>query len=109
MARKVTSGDPNAAHEYQRRDKESIIEDGDGHDYATLSGEAVGMSAEELLDYAQRQIREHDEQLETILRHVPRKHENRIKRLYEPRSAALGAIHAASILIGNARRPLEKP
>lgn len=108
MARELKKGNDQGPSVLDRSDTEHIRSDG-GSPYTTavLKGEEIGMSPDELLKYALGQMEEHKEMVDRLLRHVPRKHEEKIKALSGPERRAKEAVRASSILIGNARRPLE--
>jgi hypothetical protein len=99
--RRIRKGDPSARASYDREDREYVTLYGERRS-VTLYGEAVGMSAEELLIHARAKIREHKELIDLLLRHVPRKFERKVDALDAPCSAAEEAIAAVEILIANA-------
>lgn len=107
MARTLHKGNPDSPHSYERKDSETVSWDGASYRTAKLVGEEVGMSPEELLEYAVTQLREYESTVNKLLRHVPRKLEEKVKRVHDPNYRAREAIQAVGILIANARRPLE--
>lgn len=72
-----------------------------------IEGDMLGMNAEELLAFAIKKMREEHGLVDKLMQHLPRKFEERIKALRDPRHEAERAVVAASILVGNARKPLE--
>lgn len=98
-------GRPEAASEHVGSDV-----DGRGlRSSVSLSGEAIGRTPEGLLEYALERLDERDAKIEKLLRHLPRRFEDRVKALSKPAYDARQAIVAVELLIGNARHVLDEP
>lgn len=89
--------------------RETVAPDGNHGSTAWLEGEAINMTPEQLLEYARERMRERDALIEKLLKHLPRKFEDRIKALSRPKREAENALHAVEILLGNLRLTLESP
>lgn len=100
---------------YTEREHEVISLDAEERRFSnsvSLHGEAIGLSAEELLAFARRRINERNILIDRLMRWVPRKYEERIKALDQPSSEVMDALRAVEMLIANARlgaTALEKP
>ena len=93
-------GRPEAAHEDVRLDGEHYSST------ATLRGDYIGAPPEVLLELALDQLYEREKLVADLLRHVPRKFEEKVKALDSPMYEARQAIAAAHYLIENARGAL---
>lgn len=71
-----------------------------------LHGQAIGMTPEELLALARERYGEHEKLVDKLLRHLPRKFEERVKALSAPRHEADRALQAVEIMLANARHAL---
>jgi len=99
-------GRPEAAYEQVR------LDDARASMGATLRGDYIGAPPDVLLELALDALHEREKLVADLLRHVPRKHEEKIKALDEPYREARAAIAAAAYLIDNARTalaPVEHP
>lgn len=104
MARKFKPGDPKGRWESDREPSERITEDSDRFSRdVTLYGEEIGKTPEELLEYALEKIKQYEGKVDVLLRHVPRKYEEKIKKLAKPLERARRAIEAVNILLVNRR------
>lgn len=75
----------------------------------TLYGEMVGMTPTELLEHAVDLIGAYRSQVDALMQYVPRKHEQKVKALDEPRHDAEKAIAAVKILIENQQAVFAAP
>jgi hypothetical protein len=89
--------------------QETVSSDGDECACVWLTGDAIGMSPEDLLAFALGRLAARDHEIEHLLRHLPRKFEDRVEALNWPRREAESAINAAAILIRNTRHALAEP
>lgn len=77
-----------------------------------LYGDAIGRSPEDLLALARSRYSRHKKLVDKLLRHLPRKFEERVKALSEPLHEADRALDAVEIMLANTRHALaagEKP
>lgn len=77
--------------------------------FAWLYDPAINMTPEQLLEFARERMRARDALIDDLLKYVPRKHEDKIKALSEPKREAESAIHAVELLLGNLRGVLAAP
>lgn len=75
----------------------------------TLYGEAVGMTPEQLLKHARALTAADHEAVADLLKHVPRKYEEKVRALSKPRQEAEAAIRAVEILIANQQAVFAAP
>lgn len=71
-----------------------------------LYGDAIGKTPEELLALARSRYGDHEKLVDKLLRHLPRKFEEKVKALTEPRHEANRALEAVEIMLANARHAL---
>lgn len=71
-----------------------------------LYGDAIGMAPEELLALARQRYSAHEKLVDKLLKHLPRKFEERVKALTEPRHEANRALEAVEIMLANTRHAL---
>jgi hypothetical protein len=98
-------GRPEAACEHVGSDRD----DRGLRSSVTLHGAAIGRTPEGLLEYALELLDERDEKIEKLLRHVPRRFEDRVKALSGPAYEARQAIVAVELLLGNLRLVIDEP
>lgn len=107
MARKYDKADPKSRYVSDREPSERIIEDGDIRgrisQSVTLFGDEMGKTPEELLEYALERLDSYEEKVNILLRHVPRKYEDKIGKLEKPPERMRRAINAVIILLVNQR------
>lgn len=78
---------------------EERIEGPQARRYATVQDDLVGAGPVELLDAAEEAMTDYSNQVEVLLRHVPRKFGERIMRLSKPRARAREALGAARVKV----------
>ncbi len=103
--RKIEKGNPQARYETDKEDSEYVTDDASGH-RARLTGDQMGLSPAQLLEHARGEIGKYDALVEKLLQHLPRRFEDRVKALREPKHRAERSLAAAAILLENAERAL---
>ena len=95
MARSFRAAQTRGRFGHPEPAQEEVRSDSDSGDWAWLYGDAIGMTPEQLLEHARDRLREYGGEVEKLLRHVPRRFEDRVKALAEPKREAEAAIRAA--------------